>query len=299
MTDYRKISWQSTKKKGQRMAGGMPCDEVDAILDMCSKIIPNKTIQKRAGALVEERSALHEAHKKIIAKIAQLPFLIAFVVWVKEVASLQPSLLNASKMLLEHNFIGAADKKGVLWTISDAHGFDHRVIIDAIRCQHEIALQVREDLVIAYLAFIQWLSQETHGYISIFEDPDLHKIKGKVLPFSQFIAFLSALKEKEQLVAKLLYYGGTPTLDEVLKIQLQDVNFEKKLIRYESQLIKYPTHIFADIQSLVGKKTQGRLFLGRQNAPLSSSRIFRNFKEAALKVGLAPSFSPAVLTSSQ
>ena len=75
----------------------------------------------------------------------------------------------------------------------------------------------------------------------------------------------------------------------------QHIDFEKKLIKYKNQLVSYPGHVFADIKTLIEQKTSGQVFLGRQNAPLNPATIFRNFKEAALKVGLGQSFSPAML----
>jgi len=297
MPDYGKISWQSTKCADIQTASCGASNEVDAVLELCKKLIPHKIILKSDTAIVEERAALHEAHKKIIEKIVQHPFLVAFLVWVKEIASLHQDMVHTSKILLEHGFIGVLDKKNKVWTIADARGFDHRIVIDAVRCQHELPLPTREQLVTAYLAFIQWLAQETYGYINKLDDPDVVRTQGRLLAYPLFISFLTALKDKERLVAKLLYFGGSRTLEEILNLQLEAVDFEKKIIHYPSQVVHYPAHIFADIQVMAAKRKQGRVFLGRQNAPLSPPTIFRNFKEAALEVGLGQSFSPAILTS--
>lgn len=296
MPDYKKISWQSMDTQAASIDIANP---IDTALKLCERYIPRKTILKSDAAFVQERAALHEANKKIIEKISQHSLLVAFIVWIKEIASLYPDVAHAATLLLEYDFIGVADKKGKIWTIADAHGFDHRLVIDAVRCQHELPLQMREQLVKAYIAFMQWMSVETHGYISKIEDHDVARTSGRLLAYPLFISFLCALKEKEkeQLVAKLLYFGGSRTLDEVLKLQLEAVEFEKKVVRYDSLIVSYPAHVFADIQSIAGKRKRGRVFLGRQNVPLSHTTIFRNFKEAALEAGLGQSFSPAILTA--
>ena len=208
---------------------------------------------------------------------------------------MRTELQNAAQMLVEHGYIGITDTKKNAWTLEDARGFDHSTVLDAIRSQKDITLFTREYLVTTYINFMQWLSNETHGYIERLEDPDLVRARGRAFEYLRFIKFLDALKEKEQLVAKLLYFGGTRFLDEILDLQVENVDFEKKMIQYKNQLVSYPGHVFSDISALIGKKTRGQIFSGRQNAPLNPATIFRNFKEAALKVGLEQSFSPAVL----
>ena len=298
MPDYGKISWQSTKKASARTPDAPVENQVDAFFELCKTLIPQNNLLKSCATLVEDSVQLREAHKKIIEKISLQPFLVAFMVWTKQKAAVNADMMNTARMLVENGFIGITDKNGKVWTIADARTFDHKIIVNAIRCQRNIPLQDREHLVLTYIAFIQWLSEETQGYIAPIEDPDFAKIKGRLLSFLQFITFISALKDKEQLLAKLLYYGGNRTLEDALSLQIENIDFKKQVIRYETQLVHYPSHIFADIQAIVGKKTRGQLFLGRQNLPLHPTTIFRNFKETAAEVGLGSSFSPAVLTSS-
>ncbi len=274
-------------------------DPISAIFQLCAPHLPQKTLTQSSATFVQASTALHEAHEKIIKQIAREPFLAAFMVWIQEIKPLHVQIIPSVKLLFEERFIDIlCKKKGVVVTIGDARDFDHKIIIEAIRCRRELPLLIREQLVTTYLSFIQWLSEETYGYISKLGDPDLMKVKDKVLPYGHFITFLDALKEKDQIVAKLLYYGGTPTLEEVLHVQIQDVDFAKKTIRFHAQTVSYPAHVFADIQAIINTRTHGKIFLSRQNASFSPSRIFRNFKEAAKQVGFAAPFSPAVLTSS-
>jgi hypothetical protein len=298
MPDYKKISWQPTKKAHESSERTKTPNTLKTFLELCQKQLPEKTILKSQALLAEKRAALHKANKSNIEEISKQPFLVIFLVWTQEVASMHHEMVEAARQLLEHGFIGIANKNGKTWTIGDAQSFDHRIVIDTIRCQNELSLREREQLVAAYLSFIQWLSQETYGYFNKLHDPDLMRTQGRLLAYPLFINFLNALGEKERLVAKLLYFGGSRTLDEVLNLQLEEIDFEKKIIHFESQQVNYPAHIFADIQSIAGKKRRGRLFLGRQNAPLSPPTIFRNFKEAAVEVGLGQTFAPAILSSS-
>lgn len=122
--------------------------------------------------------------------------------------------------------------------------------------------------------------------------------QGRALPYPSFVSFLSALSnDKSRLVASLLYYGGSRTLEEVLQITLKDVDFEKKVVYFKSTPVNYPAHVFNDIKAIVKPRTSGRLFIGRQGSALNPATIFRNFKEAGVKIGLGSLFTPACLTA--
>lgn len=299
MSKYKKITWESSEENKKFRTNVKRDNNIDTFIEMCQKLLPKEPLLKSCDVLEIESTNLRQVNKKIIEKIAKQPFLASFIVWVKSMSSTRSNLINIAQNLLKNGYIGTTDKKGATWSIENAHKFDHTVIIDAIRCNNKITLQMRENLVESYLSFIQWLSEETNGYVTKLEDPDLIKVMGKILPHSSFITFITALSNKDQLVAKLLYYGGTPTLDEVLNIQLEDIDFKKHLVHYKSKSVSYPTHVLADIQLISGKKKTGRLFVGRQNSPMSSSKIFRNFKKAANETRMEDSFSPATLTSSR
>jgi len=270
---------------------------LDAFFTLCQKHIPSKILSTSCTILKEKRIEFRDTYKKIIGKIILQPFLAAFALWAEEVAVSHPDTLDAAKTLLEHGYVCITDKNGSVWTIEHAQKFNHHAIIDAIRCNRDLQPQKQERLVTTYVSFMQWLSTETHGYIKNFEDTDLTKVKGRMLTYPQFIHFISVLKEKERIVAKLLYFGGDHTLEDVLNIELDDIDFKKLQIRYPSEIVDYPRHIFSDIQMLISKKPQGKLFLGRQNAPLNASTVFRNFKKAAIKTGLGSSFFPSLLAS--
>lgn len=294
MTNYKKTSPKS--KKGSILPAIVKEDEytIDTLLKICKPQISSKTLLKSCGVLEEEREHLHDTQKAI----SEQPLLAAFILWAKEVALENADMMNAAKLLLEADFIRITAKSGKIWTIENTSTLNHRAVIDAIRCTSTWPIPLREEVVTNYISFINWLSDETHGTIQKIEDPDQLLVKGRLFPYSQFIKLIAALRDKEQLAAKLLYFGGKRILDDVINLELDAIDFGKKAIRYKSQLIHYPPHVFADIQMLVGKRTSGRLFLGRQNAPLSRLTIFRKFKEVAYEVGLGPSFLPTILTSS-
>ncbi len=290
MSKHRKFSWPENIKAFK--------SPLEAIVKICQRYIPPKSLEKSTSTIMQAKNTLHQAYEDMILSLAKLPFIAIFLVWLEDPRTTF-ELANNAKLLLEMGFIGIQGEDGKTWTIADAHEFDHNIIIDAIRCNQEINQDLQETFVATYLSFLHWLSMETYGYFPECKDPDLLRTANRVLAHSLFIKFIDKLSgEKERLVAKLLYFGGTRTLDEILKVDLKNVDFDKRVIQYGFYRVSYPAHVFADIQKLAGKKKTGRLFIGRKNAPLSPPTIFRNFKQAATEVGLGQTFGPAILTAS-
>lgn len=242
---------------------------------------------------------LNEMHKAIL-KFSQQPLFAAFLSWIEDMRSVYPEIFNHAQILINEKFLSLLDEKKNFLTVASVKYFDHIQIINTIRLQKALSLTLREDLVSTYLSFTYWLETETHDYVSRAFDPDEMKRQGRAIHYSMFIKLLEHLDDKMQLVAKLLYFGGSRTLDEVLSLDLNDVDYQQRVIKYGSQLISYPEHIFHEIKAITQGRTgsKGRVFIGRQNANLNPATIFRNFKEAASRVGLGESFSPKSLTTS-
>ncbi|MCE5315971.1 MAG: site-specific integrase, partial [Parachlamydia sp.] len=173
---------------------------------------------------------------------------------------------------------------------------DPNEIYEAIRCHREWSLLFRERLVLAYQNFLSYLWARTNEYIILRPDLEKESVKNREVSFREFVSFADLLKDNLQLIAKLLYFGGDRILDEVMKLTISDVNFDEHLIRYGSQVVRYPLHVFADIKAIIGRRTKGNLFLGRQDALLNPTTVFRNFKDVGSKAGLGSNFSPASLT---
>ena len=112
--------------------------------------------------------------------------------------------------------------------------------------------------------------------------------------------FLNALNnDKVVAVAKLLYYGGNRTLEEILRINLDQVDFKKHQIKFDDYLIKYPEHVLCDIKALTAPRRNGRVFEGRQKAALNPRTVYRHFQEAAATIGLDPAFNVKWLTTKE
>jgi len=255
--------------------------------------------REAATIFQDQINHFQKEYQKFIDAIANIPLIVAFTIWLKEARDHYPECDEIAKDLYLKDFLGTLADEGGTWTLAHARYFDDTKVINAIRCSNELTFRKKEKLVHGYITMINWISNKTYGYIKRISDPDLLRSADRALIYPEFINFLEVLKEKERLVAKLLYFGGSRTLEEVLQLSLENVDFENRQIKYENSLIHYPEHVFNDIKLLTSSRTSGRVFLGRQDAPLNPATIFRNFKEAAQKIELDQNFSPKTLTTNK
>lgn len=271
----------------------------DTLLDIAITKFPSTRFPESLKALDAERNNLKETYRKFIDNVAKVPLITSFLLWIKEIGYLRSDTLLAAKELIENDFIGEYDNYDQFLTIGKAQSLDHHRILDAIRSKREWPIRRREILVQAYLEFMFWLSVETFGYIDPLEDPDWQRTKKRKLIYPQFIEFLDAIpSEKTQLIAKLLYFSENRPLESILGLEISNILFNAQQIDFSDfDLESYPEHIFNDIKSLIGDRTEGLIFLGRQEAPLNDATVFRHFNEAAKKVGLGDSFGPKKLVA--
>ncbi len=285
------------------MANPYEHEVFDDFLKATQHKLSNIKLLDHCRVIERELSQVDAAIRKFIDTLLKEPFVAVFGVWIKKCGYLQPGMLDIAKTLLEHNLIMIYDSKGAIWTVEQANGHDHHKTLNAIRCNSTWSIKRREELVRIYIAFMYWLHIETRGYIHRCEDPDWARSLKRNLAFPRFIDFLDALSNtKSQLVAKLLYFGGNRTLEQILKLDISSINFDAHTIVWEphtanSELTSYPEHVFHDIKALTDDRKQGLVFLGRQDVPLSDATIFRHFNEAAYKVGLGDSFGPKKLVT--
>lgn len=239
---------------------------------------------------------LSQNHLKIIQ---EKDLITAYFVWLKPRFNVgSPRILSNAVYLLDYKLIPFTDKEGNRIKIKNFDRANHIEIIDKIRSIENLSVEIKEGLVLLYLNFAAWLWNEANRPCPVI-DPDRERSKGRALSYDSFAKLLSKLDSKMRIIAKLLYFGGKRTLDDVLKVDFEDINFKQNKIIYTEAIISYPGHLFEDIKHLThGEiKKKGHVITGRGNAPLNPSTIFRNFKEAGLDAGLGTNFTHKDLTT--
>ena len=89
---------------------------------------------------------------------------------------MQNQCINSlSMVLIEHGFIGVKDSHGQIWTLKHMVSMGHDAIIEEIRCHKLWSLEKTEEYIQFYIAFVNWLSEATCGYVPLADDPDVRK----------------------------------------------------------------------------------------------------------------------------
>ncbi len=305
MANFGKISWGPITADQAHLPKKINNQKLfDSFCEMAQEKVPGTHLLHQFKVLQEDMTQLKAHHEKYIDTIATAPFITSFMLWISEVSKDNPSIIDIAKVLLHNDFIGTYDNSGKVWTLESAKNFDHQKILSAIRCTREWTIRRRETAVDAYIDFMNWLSTATYGYMAALVDQDPIIVRNRLLSFSKFLDFLDALpNEKSQLVAKLLYFGGNRTLDPVLNLTIECVNFDQLCVTWNSlertsDVTRYPEHVFNDIKALMGNRRHGKIFLSNQNQLLSEATIFRHFNEASKKTSES-SFGPKKLTTNK
>lgn len=251
-------------------------------------LISESDLKQSTEAFEKESAVVSEVIRNALKIVKSQPFLTAFLIWSK---TTREGRIDYVDLLLEKEMVPFSDKRGNLLLINQFKT-DHLItIIDRIRSRKDCDILTKEELVCYFLDFSHWLSRETFSSTFKISDPDQILTQSRTLSFGGFISLLGKLDEKFQVIAKLLYFGGC-TLSQVLSLSVQDIDFDNKIIMFDERQMSYPLHVFEGLKSLVAGKRYGKVFIGRNNAPLNPATVFRNFKEAALKARLNDSFTP-------
>lgn len=269
----------------------------DAFLEYFKEDIPNAKIESSIKKFERERNILWKALRQSLSILKGQPLLTAFLIWSKY-NFVKPGFPDYAKMLVEKNILNFKDKNGRILIINDLQDSSLYNILEGIRCRQDIEVWHREMLVLTFIDFVRWMKVSTQLSAINFADRDREKVSRRYLDYDEFIRFLAQLDDKCQLVAKLLFFGGSRTLTEILNLKVKDVDFAARSINFDAQSISYPRHVLDGVMTLIeGKKKSDKIFSRKNKIPLSSVTIFRNFKEASLKLGLDHIYTPKTLTT--
>lgn len=273
--------------------------EYEAFFDRAKKIIPGIPLEQAVSSFHEEMDSFQSALNRFKKTVKETPLLIVFLDWVKEHRP-NDLAVEHSNILMDNGLIQFINAKKEPIKLADLVHLKLEISkqIEVIRCQRQYSISDRENLVETFLNFFDWLSTQTASNTPVFEDPDKQRTENRCLSHDTFVHLLDPLDERSRIIAKLLYFGGDRTLDDAVTLNIKNVDFKNQQIDIHGKLISYPLHLFDDIKSLIGKRTSGAIFLGRNNTTINPSTIFRHFKEIGPILGLHD-LSPKALTENR
>lgn len=233
--------------------------------------------------------AVEDAKRKFHEQISSMPLLALVIAWASDAGERHVACILD---LIENGILPYENKKThKLITLAELQLGDHAEIFDAIRTINEWSVEKQEEYVSSYSEFANRLSQLTNGLISEAHDPDRTLTSKRRVPYDMYIKILKNLRERERVLAKIFYLGGSRSFDEVFSLKIEDVDFAKNIIYMSEKPISYPKHVLHDLRYFIGRRTKGHVFTGRSGDKIDITVPYRALKSVASKLNLDPSFT--------
>jgi len=243
-------------------------------------------------------------------KFASISIMESIEIWLKTLSPLtSKNYASAFRKLIAYNFIEPQKNLQYFSLIN------HENIIDEIKLLPDWKEATRQARVAAYISFTGYLQRKTQGLISKAISnregaaKTFYKIREKVktnaLTNSQteiFLENLEKINSRDALIAKIILQGGKRK-SEVLELVINNINFEKKQIRfkqtktkgiYKETIITYPDSIMRELKEYIGRRS-GLAFVTRNNRKIHAQQIDRTFVKAGLLAGISFRTTPHVL----
>lgn len=227
-------------------------------------------------------------------KIASIPFIVVILVWAEFVERdkiFGPRYVDMMCELISTGIIPYENSEGKLLIMQEFKSLDATAIIDVIRGYPKWLEHKRENYVIFFIEFINWLFKATFGYIQQVQDPDRQLTSRRQLPYETYIEIITALSLREKIIAKIFYLGGNRSLDEILSLKIGDIDYSEHKLNLSGCWVVYPKHVLEDLNSYIGKRKKGFVFIGRDGSKTDPSVPYRALKTVASKLDLDPAFT--------
>jgi len=264
----------------------------------CLELYPKKDkthLDVDVASFSSATQTIFSQFEKFAEKISSLPLLAVILFWADSLSKDKSYAARSTTMMKElitEGYIGLKDTRGQAWTLKHMISIGHDSIIEAIRCNEKWSLDKIEEHVKFYISFVNWLSEKTLQLVPQAYDPDLQKTKERKISHSNFITIIKALAERERVIAELLYFGGSRTLEEVLSLKVEDALSDASQVTFATNTISYPKHVLIDLQNYIGAKKRGYIFVGRNKSERIDGTVpYRVLKLAIAKLKLDPSFT--------
>ncbi len=225
--------------------------------------------------------AVNEAVSKFREEIREMPVALAVLRWMRALmadAFWFQRYFSKMVRLLERQILSYKDKNGWL-TLDCLMRVGHQEILENIRCAHDLPWLEREDMVESYVRFSQSLSNETRGIVPPGYDPDRERVRNKAIRYEVFADFVQHLSERDELIAKLLYFGA-PSIDSVLSLKRSSV--QEHGIQFEEGFVKFPRHLLAGLKGFLKDKpsSQKLVFVNVRGAEVDRAHLNQSFARA-------------------
>ena len=267
----------------------------DQLLKACLSLDSAQDEKKLSSLRTNFAKLSQDLHRQVAIfqdNIANTPLSSLVLLWAEVIRNDQvfgKRYLAMMRELIEAGLLLLASKNKTV-TLRDLSLQDPSFVMDRIRCHKHWSLHKREDHILLYKTFSEWLSKESFGYIPEAKDLDRISTQKRQVPFETYIEMLSRMDLREQILSKMFYLGGPRALEEIISLKIEDIDFDQFFIRFPES-VSYPSHLFEDIKQYVKGRQAGFVFMGRDGERISHTTPFRALKTVVAELKLDPEFT--------
>lgn len=268
------------------------------LLEFCIKIEPQNdeaTYMSYGADFANSSNKVFHEIDLFKSRVSTFPLLSVILLWARNssmdkvfgarhIMIMQELLKNK---LIQYRYSGSDE----LVKIAEFAGLGHFPIIERIRCYKEWSIEKREDYVKFYVEFANWLSEASFGFIQKAIDPDRAITANRWLPFDLYVTIIKELADRERALAKIFYLGGARSLEEVLSLKIEDIDFKQHALYIVKEAVRYPKHLFEDLREYINDRKNGYVFIGRHGDRIDHTVPYRALKTVTSKLKLDSSFT--------
>lgn len=251
--------------------------------------------EKDYNSFHKDLQSFEKIRKSQHNKLLKLPLNLSLIHWLKNIDK-ESSIKKHSKnlmTLIEEKLLPAPSEALEILVKKNIKN-----IYERIRSHKKFTALEREDLCNTFQEFLNHLERLLEGSVSFSSDPIQILTQNKKVPHTQFLRFIEPLSDRDQLIAKVLYYGE-PTLEETLELTHDKILFKQSAIKFRKELIPYPKHIIQELKEVTKNKTaKGLVFTNQKGKQIERPHLNNCFERASQRLGLNEKVTPKDLLKS-
>lgn len=197
---------------------------------------------------------------------------------------------------------------------------NHNDIVDRIKKIPNLSEATKQARAACYISLTRFISRRTEGIVRVAvpcKDGSLNTtktfgsirkhVKSEALEPIEWIRLIDAMDNtRDTLIVKLMLQGAK-RIGEVLTLTIDKVDFEKRQASFKQLktrgeerwlVVKLPDTLSKEIETLVGDRQSGFVFLTEKGNPVKHTQVYRSMKKAASSAGIKKNVHPHVMRAS-
>lgn len=183
----------------------------EQLLKSCLSIDSRQDEKKLFSLKTDFAKSSHKLQAQVASfkeSIAGVPLSALVLLWgelIRDDKMFGNRYLAMMRELIETRLLPLTTEKKKTVTLQLFSLQDPSHVIEIIRCHCDWSVSKREESVLLYKTFSEWLSKETFGYIPEATDHDRLVAQKRQISFETYIEILSHMDVREQILTKMFY----------------------------------------------------------------------------------------------